>query len=253
MVLPCSAPPGTDLDDVVLEWTRADLDRDYMFLFRDGRPYLVHQHPQFKDRVELQEPSLRNGNLSVVLRGVAERDSGRYECHVVGHSRVSKRSLYNTEPIRTIDLKVHEPAPAEPEKIRAFPGQDVVLPVASVDFPVTSGMWKRADDIEHFVFLFGMGHPHHQHPQYQDRVQLQNRNQNQTRDLSVILREVQPRDNGTYHFHIVQSQRRMKRDLIRSKPHQVVILEVASAAFRFQAGVGFVAAVFISVALQILP
>ncbi|XP_072312042.1 uncharacterized protein [Eucyclogobius newberryi] len=254
VVLTCSAPPGTDLEDVVLEWTRSDLERDYMFLYRDGRPYLVYQHPRFRSRVELKDPTLQSGDLSITLRGLTKQDSGRYECHVVGHSHVRKRSLYNTKPIRTIDLTVRDPEPPkapEPETIQAFPGKDVVLPIPPVNFAVTSVMLKRADDPEQFVFLHGMGHPHHQNPQYDGRVHFKSQDQTEVQDLSLILRDVQPSDNGTYHFHIMQSAHRMKRDVSSAEPDRVIILEVASGGVTFKAGVGFVAAAFLSVMLQI--
>ncbi|KAJ0063886.1 hypothetical protein NL108_013160 [Boleophthalmus pectinirostris] len=250
VVLPCFAPPGTNLQDVVLEWTREDLENNNVFLFRDGRPYLVYQHGQFKDRVELKDPSFKNGNLSMTLKDASHEDSGRYRCTVFSSSHVKKRSVYNTPPVKVIDLKVVDP---EPERIRALPGQDVVLKMEPVDYPVTSIMWKRPEDEEHFVFLHGMGHPHHQHPQYDGRVQLKNQDQNQDQiqDLSVVLHRAQPGDSGEYHGYIVQSQHRMKRDTHQSKPAKVIILDVlASGACRFEAGVGFVAAVFISLILH---
>ncbi|KAJ0022512.1 hypothetical protein NQD34_010002 [Periophthalmus magnuspinnatus] len=249
VLLSCSAPPDTDLDDVILEWTRSDLEDTNVFLFRDGRPYLSYQHEQFRGHVELQDPSLQSGDLSIILKDVALQDSGKYRCHVKSLLHVRKRSVFNTPPIKVIDLKVLGP---EPERIQAHPGQDVVLKMAPVDFPVSSFMWKRPEDQEHFVFLHGMGHPHHQHPQYQDRVQFKNQDQtpDQVKDLSVILRRVQPSDSGTYQGYIVQSQQRRKRDVHQSEPVKVIVLEVASGGCRFEAGVGVVASVFISLILQ---
>ncbi|XP_055088550.1 uncharacterized protein LOC117390061 isoform X2 [Periophthalmus magnuspinnatus] len=245
VVLSCSAPPDTDLEEVILEWTRSDLKKKDVFMFRDRKPYLYYQHHQFKGRTELKDPSLQSGDLSIILRNTTLQDSGEYGCHFKSLSHVKKRSVYNIPPIKVINLKVLGP---EPERIQARPGQDVVLKMAPVDFNVTSFMWKRPEDQEHFVFLHGMGHPDHQHPQYKDRVELENQNQtpDQITDLSVILRRVQPTDSGTYNGYIVQSQQLRKRNVHQSEPDKVIILEVTGGGCRFEAGFGFVASVFIS-------
>lgn len=245
VLLPCAAPHDLDLENLALEWTRPDLGQQYVFLFRDGRPFLVYQHSQFKGRVELADPTLTSGDLSIRLSDVSQLDEGQYECHIFSQSHVRKRSAYDTEPIRTIELKV-----TEPQTIRASPGEDVELRLEKPDYPVTSFMWKREDDPEHFVFLFGMGHPHHQSPQYSGRTKL--KDQDQLRDLSVILHRVQPSDSGTYHGHIVQSQRRTKRDLDQSELYSVIILKVeTSGALRLETAVGLMAAVLVSLLLQI--
>ncbi|KAI9999478.1 hypothetical protein NQD34_018502 [Periophthalmus magnuspinnatus] len=243
VVLSCSAPPDTDLNDVILEWIRPDLKKKDVFMFRDRKPYLYYQHHQFKGRIELKDPSLQSGDLSIILKNTTQQDSGEYRCLFIRRSHIRKRSLYNIPPIKVVNLKV-----LEPERIQARPGQDVVLKMVPVDFHVTSFMWKRPEDQEHYVFLHGMGHPHRQHPQYKDRVELKTQNQtpDQITDLSVILRRVQPRDSGTYNGHIVQSQQLRKRNVHQSEPDKVIILEVTGGGCRFEAGFGFVASVFIS-------
>ncbi|XP_055088551.1 uncharacterized protein LOC117390061 isoform X3 [Periophthalmus magnuspinnatus] len=243
VVLSSSAPPDTDLRNVILEWTRSDLENSYVFMFRNRRPLLSYQDPQFTDRIELTDPSLQSGDLSIILKNTTLQDSGEYGCLFKSLSRVKKRSVLKTPPIKVVNLKV-----LEPERIQARPGQDVVLKMAPVDFNVTSFMWKRPEDQEHFVFLHGMGHPDHQHPQYKDRVELENQNQtpDQITDLSVILRRVQPTDSGTYNGYIVQSQQLRKRNVHQSEPDKVIILEVTGGGCRFEAGFGFVASVFIS-------
>uniref|UniRef100_A0A8C6SKI6 Ig-like domain-containing protein n=1 Tax=Neogobius melanostomus TaxID=47308 RepID=A0A8C6SKI6_9GOBI len=204
-LLPCKAPNDSDLENLVLEWTRPDLEKQYIFLFRDGRPFLVSQHEKFKGRVELSDPTLLSGDLSIKLHNVTQQDKGRYECHIFSKSHVRKRS------IKTIEVS---------------PGQDVSLPLKTTDFNVTSVMWKREDDPERFVFLSGMDHPHHQHPQYSGRTEL---TRDQTGDLTVRLRNVQPGDSGTYHGRIVQLQQRVKRELRPSEPDNIVILKVLSS------------------------
>lgn len=226
VILPCEAPKGTDVDDIALEWTRPELDEYYVFFFRNRRPDLAYQHVSFRDRAELVSSSLQDGNLSLRLKDVSSSDSGLYECHIFSQSQYRKRSVFDTEPIRVIDLKVLQP---EPQRILAVPGENVVLPFSPRDESVMGLMWKKAGlEQDTFVFLFGMGHPHHQHPKYRGRVELLNQDKTGG-DLSVVLKDVQPEDGGLYYGHIVQSQRR-KRDLHESEPFMTVDLVVKSAA-----------------------
>ncbi|XP_044198156.1 uncharacterized protein LOC122974233 isoform X2 [Thunnus albacares] len=104
-ILPCGAPNSDPVS--VVEWTRGDLKSEYVFLYRDGHSDTDYQNPSFKDRVELVDSEMKNGDLSVRLKNVAINDSGTYECHVI-QSRANrrKRSSYDTEPINTIRLDV---------------------------------------------------------------------------------------------------------------------------------------------------
>ncbi|XP_047241858.1 myelin-oligodendrocyte glycoprotein-like [Girardinichthys multiradiatus] len=82
-VLECRAPSGASA--TVLEWTKADLPADECFFFyRNGRSYEKYQHPSFRGRVVLQNPSgVQNGDVSVVLKNVSLEDMGTYRCRVL--------------------------------------------------------------------------------------------------------------------------------------------------------------------------
>eukprot|EP00064_Thunnus_orientalis_P022510 superscaffoldBa00007638_g22708 len=62
-ILPCQAPKGDLI--LVVEWTRGDLKSEYVFLYRDGHSDTGNQNPGFKDRVELVDGEMKNGDLSV--------------------------------------------------------------------------------------------------------------------------------------------------------------------------------------------
>ncbi|XP_004574308.3 butyrophilin subfamily 2 member A1 [Maylandia zebra] len=66
-----------------VEWRRADLGDEYVFLYRDERKTSVHQHPSFKDRVDLKDKQMKDGDVSLILNNVTINDTGRYECRVV--------------------------------------------------------------------------------------------------------------------------------------------------------------------------
>lgn len=143
VLLPCQAPEGSDLEDLVLEWTRSDLHQDYVFLFRDGRPQKDSQHQHFRDRVALSDPTMRNGNLSINLHHVGPADSGQYRCHVLCKSNVrEKRSLLDKQPMRTVDLKVDIPMdiPMDIPRVKdKFPDYDLMIPSGALRFEAGVG------------------------------------------------------------------------------------------------------------------
>ncbi|XP_025760952.1 programmed cell death 1 ligand 1-like [Oreochromis niloticus] len=101
VILTCRAPNNI----LVVEWSRADLGDEYVFVFRDGQFDPVNQHPSFKNRVDLQDRQMKDGDVSLILKDVTTSDAGTYECRVVQIG--ATRS--NTEHISIISLSVDPP------------------------------------------------------------------------------------------------------------------------------------------------
>ncbi|KAL4008142.1 hypothetical protein ACER0C_001994 [Sarotherodon galilaeus] len=99
VMLTCRAPNNIQ----TVEWSRADLGGKYVFLYRDGRETLVHQHPSFKDRVDLQDKQMKDGDVSLILNNVTINDSGTYKCRVV------ETGTLGLKPISIIRLSVVDP------------------------------------------------------------------------------------------------------------------------------------------------
>ncbi|KAF3698311.1 Programmed cell death 1 ligand 1 [Channa argus] len=97
VTLQCLDPRGGDIK--LLEWRRQDLkDEGYVYYY-EGRPRIKdYQHSSFQDRVELVDPKMKNGNVSVILKNVTINDTGTYECYVASGGR--------PELINTITLTV---------------------------------------------------------------------------------------------------------------------------------------------------
>ncbi|CAI5660626.1 T-cell surface glycoprotein CD4-like [Oreochromis aureus] len=95
-----------------VEWSRADLGEKYVFLYRDGRKTTVNQHLSFKDRVDLQDKQMKDGDVSVILKDVTINDSGTYKCRVV------EKGTLGLKPISIIRLSVVDPPgpPGGPKK-----------------------------------------------------------------------------------------------------------------------------------------
>ncbi|XP_030580132.1 butyrophilin-like protein 8 [Archocentrus centrarchus] len=80
VTLTCRAPNSNNIN--TMEWHRPDLEPVYVLLFRDGHVDPDNQHPSFKDRVDLQDRQMKDGDVSVILKNVTVNDTGTYECHV---------------------------------------------------------------------------------------------------------------------------------------------------------------------------
>ncbi|XP_010792652.1 V-set domain-containing T-cell activation inhibitor 1-like [Notothenia coriiceps] len=77
-ILPCSFPPN----DVfrTLEWSKTDLKKVIVFLFRDNREDLIEQSPLYGSRTNLSVEGLKSGNASLRISNVQAADAGTYQC-----------------------------------------------------------------------------------------------------------------------------------------------------------------------------
>ncbi|XP_043954780.1 uncharacterized protein LOC122821024 isoform X2 [Gambusia affinis] len=113
--LPCRLPNNKSA--VVVQWTRSDLEPEYVFLFRDEQPDPEIQHPSFRKRVELQDRRMKDGDVSLLLSNVTTNDSGKYECRVFQReSTRRKRHTLTSDPIGIVFLDVAPPTENEEEK-----------------------------------------------------------------------------------------------------------------------------------------
>ncbi|XP_025761750.1 hepatitis A virus cellular receptor 2 homolog [Oreochromis niloticus] len=102
VTLPCQA-----LNTIIgVEWSRPDLNEEYVLLYRDGHFDPGSQHPSFKNRVDLQDRQMKDGDVSLILKDVTTADSGTYECRI----RESKsRGIHEGGPNNIITLSVVDP------------------------------------------------------------------------------------------------------------------------------------------------
>ncbi|XP_028262720.1 nectin-4-like isoform X2 [Parambassis ranga] len=89
--LQCQGPGRAAV--TLLEWSRSDLKEDgYVFFYRNSRSYENYQHSSFRGRVQLRDPSMKDGDVSVVLQNANLNDSGVYECRVISSTESGGRS-----------------------------------------------------------------------------------------------------------------------------------------------------------------
>uniref|UniRef100_A0A3Q3A354 Ig-like domain-containing protein n=1 Tax=Kryptolebias marmoratus TaxID=37003 RepID=A0A3Q3A354_KRYMA len=116
ITLPCGAPENRTV--IVVEWSRTDLGSDYVLRYRDEQFQTELQHPSFKDRVDLQDRQMKDGDVSLVLKNVTINDTGTYECRVV------QRGERERKLIRIIYLEVSPPGELCQSSSSVFTGME---------------------------------------------------------------------------------------------------------------------------------
>ncbi|MEQ2233144.1 hypothetical protein ILYODFUR_018954 [Ilyodon furcidens] len=101
-----------ELLETAAEWSRTDLEPEYVLHYRNEQVLPSLQHPSFKNRVDLQDRKMKDGDASLVLKNVSTDDRGTYQCRVTQkRSAHSKRTVLKPDLISTVYLDV---APSSP-------------------------------------------------------------------------------------------------------------------------------------------
>ncbi|XP_005753896.1 ICOS ligand-like [Pundamilia nyererei] len=109
VILPCRARDN-NIPIIVVEWSRADLGKESVLMYRDKQLDPDHQHASFKNRVDLQDREMKDGDVSLILKDVTIDDAGTYECRVFRRrTNRRKRANLKTPPISIITLTVVDP------------------------------------------------------------------------------------------------------------------------------------------------
>lgn len=99
VTLECYGPSDAN---IMISWQKPDLQSEYyVFYFSDEQIHKDKQHESFKNRVEMKDREIKNGNFSVILKNVAMNDAGKYECYAGYHRQRPKL-------LKSINLEVKE-------------------------------------------------------------------------------------------------------------------------------------------------
>ncbi|XP_042073277.1 matrix remodeling-associated protein 8 isoform X2 [Haplochromis burtoni] len=222
VMLPCRAPNNSSSITGV-EWNRADLETQYVLLYRDELFDPDNQHPSFKNRVDLQDRQMKDGDVSLILKDVTVNDAGTYECLVFTRGTNMKANLV------IVTLSVVDPP--DQKIITAKPGQkSVTLPCRAPNNSSSISVveWSRADLQDEYVLLYrdDLFDPTNQDPSFKNRVDLKDR-QMKDGDVSLILKDVTITDNGTYVCQVFTRGTNMKkRANSRTDPISIIDLRV---------------------------
>ncbi|KAL4008439.1 hypothetical protein ACER0C_002291 [Sarotherodon galilaeus] len=105
VTMTCAVPQGKTIRAV--KWSRADLGDKYVLLYQDGQFDPANQHPSFKNRVDLQDRQMKDGDVSLILKAVTSTDDGSYKCRVL----VSESASW--EIMGTVNMSVSLPGQSE--------------------------------------------------------------------------------------------------------------------------------------------
>ncbi|CAI5660494.1 unnamed protein product [Oreochromis niloticus] len=72
-------------------------------MYRHGNFHPDKQHPSFKNRVDLQDRQMKDGDVSLILKDVTINDAGTYEC------RVWSEETHSLELINSTNMTVDPP------------------------------------------------------------------------------------------------------------------------------------------------
>nr|XP_033962419.1 CD276 antigen-like [Pseudochaenichthys georgianus] len=95
VILPCSFPPKDVFPTV--EWSKTDLKKGLVFLFRDNREDLEMKSPLYVNRTNLFLEHLKSGNASLRISNVQPADAGTYRCMRMwnnGQQNITKVELF---------------------------------------------------------------------------------------------------------------------------------------------------------------
>ncbi|XP_043953232.1 uncharacterized protein LOC122820123 [Gambusia affinis] len=113
--LKCRTPDNKPVH--VVEWSRTDLGEEFVLLFRDGNLDSEGQHQRYKNRVDLRDRQMTDGDVSLVLNNMVPDDGGTYECRVAqAETNRKKRAVLDSDPICTFKLSL-APLPASSSSI----------------------------------------------------------------------------------------------------------------------------------------
>ncbi|XP_015255933.1 PREDICTED: uncharacterized protein LOC107101496 [Cyprinodon variegatus] len=110
--LPCRTPNNRPA--IVVEWIRNETGEvKHVALYRGDRFDLDGQDSLYRNRVDLLDREMKNGDISLVLKNVTTDHTGTYECRVYqeGNKR-RKRDEIKGDPICIISLDVAPPPPS---------------------------------------------------------------------------------------------------------------------------------------------
>ncbi|CAI5692186.1 unnamed protein product [Oreochromis niloticus] len=190
-------------EDAEVEWWRYEPEPPktvHKYLIGSEQPDARDQF--YRERNEMRDDSLKNGDLSLTLKHPTDRDSGKYICRV--ESKRIKRKKTVLLKVMNCLLEVEEGAESVQLPFRTtqnLPGDAKVV-------------WRRIDpepSVLVHVYENGSDQPDKQHQVYRNRTKM-NEDLLKTGDLSLTLKYPTERDSGEYICNVSSKERSISRE-----------------------------------------
>ncbi|XP_047442131.1 uncharacterized protein LOC125008817 isoform X5 [Mugil cephalus] len=231
--LPCKALDNGPV--TVVDWRRPDLKTDkYVLLYLDNQLVTDDQHQSYKNRADLQDRQMKDGDVSLILNNVTTDDSGTYDCYVVQNGTGQTRSIIRLDVLP-------EPPPVWPKVLivllvvvlgvvvgllyhfrqyfMSVLQVEVDSGVESVQLPcktiicwwkVARVEWKNGENDVVHVYENGSDRPEEQNQIYRNRTKMK-RNL-KTGDLSLTLKHPTDRDTNIYTCRVYDKEGKRLRE-----------------------------------------
>ncbi|XP_073799765.1 butyrophilin subfamily 2 member A1-like [Danio rerio] len=197
VVLPCYVDEALPVEDLEVEWRRADSET-LVHLYQDGESQAEVQQQDYHDRAHFFTEEIQHGNFSLRLDNLTAQDEGEYRCTV--HSQQDSGEAVAQIKVSNERLLVsgsNHPA-------SAYVGEDVTLN-CSVDSHITpkhiiEASWRKTDkDVNILVLLYQNNKtlPESSNEQFRGRVEFFTAEISKG-NFSLRLKSVRTEDKGVY-------------------------------------------------------
>ncbi|XP_073800230.1 uncharacterized protein isoform X5 [Danio rerio] len=196
VVLPCYVDEALPVEDLEVEWRRADSET-LIHLYQDGESRAEVQQQDYHDRAHFFTEEIQHGNFSLRLDNLTAQDEGEYRCRV--HSQ--QDSGETVAQIKDVERLL---VSGSDESISAYAGEDVTLN-CSVDSHITPEYieevsWKKTDKDGDFPVLLYQNNEtvsEATHDKFRGRVEFFTA-EIPKGNFSLRLKSVRTEDKGVY-------------------------------------------------------
>nr|XP_021328638.1 uncharacterized protein LOC556776 isoform X1 [Danio rerio] len=197
VVLPCYVDEALPVEDLEVEWRRADSET-LVHLYQDGESRAEVQQQDYHDRAHFFTEEIQHGNFSLRLDNLTAQDEGEYRCRV--HSQ--QDSGETVAQIKVSNERLLVSGSNRPAS--AYVGEDVTLN-CSVDSHITPEhieevSWLKTDEDGDFLVLLYQNKetlPDSSNEQFRGRVEFFTA-EIPKGNFSLRLKSVRTEDKGVY-------------------------------------------------------
>ncbi|XP_063045246.1 butyrophilin-like protein 2 [Engraulis encrasicolus] len=191
VLLPCAAESPLPLEELEVEWRRADSGA-LLHLFQEGEERPESQDQAYRGRVDFFPVDMDKGNFSILLKNVSEGDIGVYSCKVY--------TEHEAKEVRVDLVRVEYPVVTGSDvEVFASLGGEVVLS-CHVDshVEITEVTWRKADqEVTVLKYRHGDVLPDSSHHRYRGRAAFFTTGISKG-NFSLRLKDIRTEDKGEY-------------------------------------------------------
>ncbi|XP_058262389.1 CD276 antigen homolog [Hemibagrus wyckioides] len=194
VMLPCFVETSVPLEDLEVEWKRNDRET-LVHLWQNGESRPESQDQLYHERAHFFTEKIAQGNFSLLLTDVTNKDAGVYKCAVYTKLDSGETLIEIKEIERLIVSGSHVISAQAGEDITLNCSVDSHLPPENIE----EVSWKKIDeDILVLVYQEGQILTESTGERYVDRVEFFSTEERNKGNFSLRLKNVRTEDKGLY-------------------------------------------------------